>query len=88
MRPEEREVLRRRFDFRCGYCGVSENDVGAELTVDHYHPRSRNGPDEPANWVYSCFACNTHKGGLITGIFPFVLFRLEGQCSARQDEAT
>ena len=35
MRPEEREALRRRFHFRCGYCGVSETDGGAELTVDH-----------------------------------------------------
>jgi hypothetical protein len=24
MRPEERESLRQRFQFRCGYCGVSE----------------------------------------------------------------
>lgn len=70
MRPEEREALRRRFDFRCGYCGVSERDVGAELTIDHFQPRSRDGPDEAANWVYSCFTCNNYKGDLWTPDSP------------------
>jgi hypothetical protein len=62
MRQEERETLRRRFQLRCGYCGVSERDVGAELTVDHFQPRSRGGLDEPENWVYCCHACNEFKG--------------------------
>jgi hypothetical protein len=62
MRPEERETLRRRFQFRCGYCGVSEQDAGAELTVDHFQPRSRGGLHEPDNWVYCCHACNEFKG--------------------------
>jgi len=61
MHPEEREALRRRFEFRCGYCGVTETEVGAELTVDHFQPRSRGGSDGPANWVYACFTCNNHK---------------------------
>lgn len=62
MRPEEREALRRRFDFRCGYCSVAESDAGSELTLDHFQPSSRGGGDEPENWVYSCHACNEFKG--------------------------
>jgi hypothetical protein len=62
MRQEERETLRRRFQFCCGYCGVSERDAGAELTVDHFRPRSPGGLDEPENWVYCCHACNEFKG--------------------------
>jgi hypothetical protein len=62
MRPDEHEALRCRFQFRCGYCGVSERDAGAELTVDHFQPRSRGGLHEPANWVYCCHACNEFKG--------------------------
>ena len=59
MRQDERETLQRRFQFRCGYCGVSERDAGAELTVDHFQPRSQGGlhdksrPDSlstSANW--------------------------------------
>ncbi len=62
MRQDERETLRQRLQFRCGYCGVSERDVGAELTVDHFQPRSQGGLHEPENWVYCCHACNEFKG--------------------------
>src|SRR5487761_763324 len=62
MRPEEREALRRRFGFRCGYCSVGEADAGSELTVDHFQPRSQGGSDTSDNWVYSCHACNEFKG--------------------------
>jgi hypothetical protein len=64
MRRESREALRRRFDYRCAYCGVSESHVGAELTVDHFQPSSRGGTDDPANLVYSCFTCNNLKADL------------------------
>jgi hypothetical protein len=59
---EVREEVRGRFDFRCGYCGVSETDIGAPLTIDHFKPRSRGGSDEPDNLVYCCFSCNINKG--------------------------
>lgn len=62
MRQDERETLRQRFQFRCGYCGVSERDAGSELTVDHFQPRSQGGLHEAENWVYCCHACNEFKG--------------------------
>jgi hypothetical protein len=62
MRQDERDLLRGRFQFRCGYCEVRERDAGAELTVDHFQPRSQGGLDEPDNWVYCCHACNEFKG--------------------------
>lgn len=62
MRREEREALRRRFGFRCGYCSVTETDAGSELTVDHFQPRTQGGTDEPGNLVYCCHACNEFKG--------------------------
>jgi len=58
----EQNELRARFQFRCGYCGVDETDVGAILHHDHFHPTSRGGADEVGNWVYCCFACNSFKG--------------------------
>lgn len=61
MTPDERARLRQDYGFSCGYCGVREADVGAELTVDHFHPTSHGGLDAPANWVYCCFACNCAK---------------------------
>lgn len=62
MRDDDRKALRARFHFQCGYCGVHERDVGAELTIDHFQPRSREGTHEPENWVYCCHACNEFKG--------------------------
>ena len=62
MHPEQRDALRRLYNFRCGYCGVSEVESGAALTVDHFQPRSRGGTDHLENLVYCCHACNEFKG--------------------------
>lgn len=56
------ERLRHRFSYRCGYCGVREDDAGATLTVDHFQPVSRGGSDDEDNLVYACHACNEFKG--------------------------
>lgn len=62
MRPEQREALRRLYNFRCGYCWVSEVESGAALTVDHFQPRSHGGTDHLENLVCCCHACNEFKG--------------------------
>ena len=62
MRQVVLDELRARYGFGCGYCGVTEADIGAKLTTDHFLPRSRGGSDDPDNLVYCCFACNTYKG--------------------------
>ena len=49
------------FAFRCGYCNISESQCGAELTYDHFRPRSKAGTDDFANLVYACHACNEFK---------------------------
>jgi len=92
MRPDEREALRNRFQFRCGYCGVRERDVGAELTVDHFQPRSQSGLDEPENWVYCCHACNEFKGDFWQPTSPYrILHPLKDDLAAHlveQDDGT
>lgn len=55
-------TLRQIYEFRCGYCGISEIDAGSELTIDHFQPRSAEGSDLLANSVYCCHACNAFKG--------------------------
>lgn len=62
MRRTLRRVVREQYDFRCGYCGVSETNIGAEMTVDHFLPRIRGGDDSLDNLIYSCHACNEFKG--------------------------
>ena len=55
------QQVRRAFAYRCAYCGAHEIWVGAELTVDHYHPRAAGGTDEFGNLVYACHRCNQYK---------------------------
>ena len=62
IRPAQREALRRIYNFRCGCYGVSEVDSDAELTADHFQPRSQGGTDAVGNLVYCCHACNAYKG--------------------------
>ena len=57
-------TVRERYAFCCGYCGVSEADVGGELTVDHFCPASAGGDDSDENLVYACVRCNQYKGAL------------------------
>lgn len=42
----------------CAYCG----DTAGPFHKDHVVPRSRGGPDTPANLVNACVKCNTEKG--------------------------
>lgn len=62
MRNELRLTVRRLYGFRCGYCGVSETDTGAKLTIDHFQPRTLGGEDDLDNLVYCCHARNEFKG--------------------------
>lgn len=57
----KQEQVQRRYDFRCGYCGVSETSSGGVLTIDHFHPVSKNGDDSDNNLVYACNRCNQFK---------------------------
>ncbi|MCL4826421.1 MAG: HNH endonuclease [Caldilinea sp.] len=57
-----RDAVRHNFQYRCGYCGVQEDETGSLLEIDHYQPRSTGGGDELDNLVYCCSNCNRRKG--------------------------
>jgi HNH endonuclease len=61
MRRSLRQSVRISYQFRCGYCGVSETNMGAEMTADHFIPRIQGGDDSLDNLVYCCHACNEFK---------------------------
>ena len=61
MAHPKHQYVRERFNYHCGYCGVSEVDAGGELTVDHYQPVSAHGDDSDTNLVYACVRCNLYK---------------------------
>lgn len=56
-----RDEVRRRAGFACEYCGTSETEAGAELTLDHFVPTSKGGTDTLDNLVYCCPRCNEYK---------------------------
>lgn len=62
MRRPEFEAVRRRYQYACGYCGVTEAAAGGELTIDHYRPRAAGGGDDDDNLIYACVKCNQYKG--------------------------
>lgn len=51
------EEIKRRFDFKCAYCGTFE----AALTKDHVTPLSRGGNHTASNIVPACRSCNCSK---------------------------
>ncbi len=59
---EKREATRLAYTYCCGYCGLSETDIGSKLDIDHYQPTKHNGTDDLDNLVYTCPACNRFKG--------------------------
>lgn len=56
-----RELVRRRARFACEYCGLHEQDLSGQLTIDHFQPISKGGGDESNNLIYSCIWCNQRK---------------------------
>lgn len=56
-----RRLVRRRAEFACEYCGVTETAVGGELTIDHFQPSVHGGTDDPDNLLYCCQRCNGYK---------------------------
>lgn len=73
---ELRRTVRTLYAFACGYCGVTETEVGAYLTIDHYQPLDAGGSDDLDNLVYACHACNLHKSNTWNLLDPPVLHPL------------
>ena len=58
---EQRDQVRQRANYACEFCGVSEADAAGQLTIDHFHPRSKGGDNSLDNLLYSCVRCNLYK---------------------------
>ena len=56
-----REQVRRRANFACEFCGVTETDTGGQLTIDHFRPKTKGGDDRLENLLYCCARCNQYK---------------------------
>jgi hypothetical protein len=72
-----RRTVRTLYAFACGYCGVTEAEVGAYLTIDHFVPQNVGGSDDMENLVYACHACNLYKSVAWNPQSPPVLHPLQ-----------
>ncbi len=59
--PDVRKGVRLRANSSCEFCGVSEQDSGGQLTIDHFQPLSKGGNDHPQNLIYCCSRCNLYN---------------------------
>jgi hypothetical protein len=64
MSPKLRYSILQRDEFKCKACGVTPNE-GAKLHVDHIHPVSLGGSDDPSNLQTLCSVCNIGKSNRI-----------------------
>lgn len=55
-----RQSVYRRDGYRCVTCGTTER-----LSLDHIHPWSLGGSDEPSNLQTMCIPCNSRKGARV-----------------------
>ena len=61
LSPRLRFKILQRDNFRCTFCGRSQND-GVTLHVDHIIPVARGGQDDEDNLQTLCEGCNLGKG--------------------------
>jgi hypothetical protein len=61
MKPSLRFEILKRDDYRCQICGDTAKE-GAKLEVDHIHPVSKGGSNNPDNLQVLCRDCNAGKG--------------------------
>lgn len=60
IKPSIRFQVLKRDDYRCQMCGATAQD-GAKLEIDHIHPVSKGGGNEPSNLQVLCRDCNAGK---------------------------
>ena len=60
IKPSLRFEILKRDNYRCQMCGVTAKD-GATLEIDHIHPVSKGGTNEPDNLQVLCRDCNAGK---------------------------
>lgn len=81
IRSETRRTVRTIYAFACGYCGVTEIEVGSQLTIDHFQPLDSGGTDDIENLVYACHACNLYKSAAWNATDPVALHPLRNEMS-------
>ena len=67
-----KSVLLSQTNNRCAYCGKSIN--AQNMHIEHIHPLSKGGANDPSNLVAACKSCNMSKGTLSLDKFRLVIW--------------
>ena len=71
MDAATRDIVRKRANYRCEYCGLHEDQSPlAALHIEHILPRKHGGTDHLENLALACIDCNLHKGSNVAGYDP------------------
>jgi hypothetical protein len=67
---ETRELIRRRANDACEYCGLPQQASVLPHQIDHIIGRQHRGTDDVANLCLCCIRCNLKKGPNIASVDP------------------
>lgn len=70
MKPVIRKFVEQRAAGRCEYCHAPGGPLAYTLHVEHIHPRSAGGANDPSNYALACAPCNAAKGKALSGFDP------------------
>ncbi len=62
------EIVASRANYRCEYCKAPEQVFNFPFNVDHIHPVSKGGNNDPENLALACESCNLYKSDFVDGI--------------------
>ena len=65
-----RAVVVARAGDRCEYCHLPTRGQVATFPVDHIHPQTAGGDNDPANLALACPSCNGHKWAATEAVDP------------------
>lgn len=65
-----RQLVRRRANDRCEYCGLLQAKEPLTFHVEHIIARQHHGPTVQENLALACHQCNSYKGPNLTAIDP------------------
>jgi 5-methylcytosine-specific restriction endonuclease McrA len=71
MDEATRELVRRRANGRCEYCGLPQEAAPFfRFHIEHIRARQHHGQDDPSNLALACPDCNAKKGPNLTTVSP------------------
>ena len=70
MDSATQELVRRRANDRCEYCGMPQDKIVTRFHVEHIIAKQHGGNDDQVNLALACDRCNSFKGPNLSAIDP------------------